>query len=186
MISAAPGALGASGFDDCVMRRQSSQSRVDLMPGRTGDEHKVRIGRGIVDTGRRTRRIHQDRTPKTRLRRDERLLRGPELAVQRQVLGFSPEPAQNVGKFASHLVAAIMLDVLAAEHARLARRISGHHVDPPTPTRDVVDCCAKLGNVEGMPRAEQHVDRRDQQDPLGHRAERRYRDERIERVFAIL
>jgi pimeloyl-ACP methyl ester carboxylesterase len=42
------------------------------------------------------------------------VLRGPELAVQRQVLGFVPEPAQNVGKFPGHLVAAIMLDVLAA------------------------------------------------------------------------
>ena len=36
-----------------------------------------------------------------------------------------------------------------------------------------------------MPRAEQHVDRRDQQDAVGDRAESRDRDEGIERVLAV-
>ena len=44
---------------------------------------------------------------------------------------------------------------------------------------------AELGDVQRMPRPEQHVDRRDQQNAFGYRAERCHGDERIERVLAI-
>jgi D-amino-acid dehydrogenase len=75
-----PAVLGPGGFNDVIMCGESGKRRIDLVPGGAGDENEVGMRRGVVDAGRGTRRIDQNWTPVSWLRRDEGLLEGPELA----------------------------------------------------------------------------------------------------------
>ena len=105
---------------------------------------------------------------------------------QRQILSPAPELFEYSGEFLSHLITPIVLDVQAAEHSRLSRRIARNDVDSPSSTGNMVDRRAKLREMEGVPWTEEHVDRRDQQNALRHRAQGRNGDERIERILAVL
>ena len=73
-----PAALGAGGFDGGVVRGQSCKRRVDLVPGRAGDEDEVGMRRGIVDAGREPVALTSTGA-RTRLRRDECLLEDQNL-----------------------------------------------------------------------------------------------------------
>ena len=100
--------------------------------------------------------------------------------MQPQVVRGTPQTAHHGRELVGHLVASVVLDVVTAEHARFSWRVAGHDVDAPAPTRDVIEGRSELGYVQRMPRAEQHVDRRDQQDAFGYRAECRDRNERVQ------
>src|SRR4051794_30615680 len=106
--------------------------------------------RGITNAGRGARCVDQDWAPVTWLWRDECLLEGPELSLQRQIFGLAPKLLEYTGEFLSHLIATIVLDMRVAEHPRLTRRIAGNNVDSPTPTRNMVDRRPELSEMEGV------------------------------------
>src|SRR5437763_15398581 len=115
------------------------------MAGRAGDEDQVRMPGCVFDAGRGAGCIHQQRAAEPRLRRHERLINGPKLALQRQVVRGTPQTARHGRELVGHLVASVVLDVVTAEHARFSWRVAGHDVDAPAPTRYVIEGRAELG-----------------------------------------
>ncbi|GCC49754.1 hypothetical protein chiPu_0033887, partial [Chiloscyllium punctatum] len=59
--------------------------------------------------------------------------------------------------------------------------VAGHDIDPPAPSRNMIQRGTVFGEMQGMDRPVEHVDRRDQHDPRRDSGKRSGRDERIER-----
>ncbi len=152
-----PAMLSTGSFDGSGVRRESDKCRIDLVSSWAGNEDEVGMRRRIAEAGRGARCIDQDRAPITWLWRDECLLEGPELSLQCQILSLAPKLLEYSGEFLGHFVTIIVLDVPAAEHLGLTRRIAGDDVDTPTPTRDMVDRSPELSKMEGMPWTEEHM-----------------------------
>ena len=80
--------------------------------------------RRVIETGTGRRGIDQERTPLSRLWRQEGALRLPKLPVEAEFLILGPKPLHDGGELVRHHIAKVVLDRLEPEHAVLARACS--------------------------------------------------------------
>ena len=88
----------------------------------------------------------------------------------------------TVAAVVGELVAAVMIDPAPAERLMLGGAVAGHDVDTPAAIGDMVERGAIFRKMQRMPRAIQHMNRRDQDDAPGQAGQGRGGDEGVERL----
>ena len=107
------------------------------------------------------------------------------IAAEINVVRAVPQLLHHADKFVGLAVALIVLDGCLAEAPVFAMTMPGHQVQPPAALADVIQGGAELGQVQRVPGAVEHMQGGDQQNPLGHRRQRRLGDKGIQRLVVV-
>jgi hypothetical protein len=105
---------------------------------------------------------------------------------QREILGVGPQSLDHVEQFRGQFVAGIVFNAVPAEHLMFDGAMPGDDVDAPAALGDVIERRAVLGQMQGMDRAIEDMDGRDQQDMAGDCGHGAEGDESVKRRFSVI